>query len=347
MRRFAIALAGIMWVAMLQAQKETKITRQEYIDTYKELAMEEMRRSGIPASITLAQGLLESGNGNSSLAVKGNNHFGIKCHNWTGATMRHNDDARNECFRKYKSAEQSYIDHSDFLTSTKRYAELFELPPDDYKAWAKGLKKTGYATSPTYDKALITIIEENTLYEYDKLVLSSSGKKDKKSTIDTGKLHEVHYNNRVKYIVAGQGDTWYSLTQELNLFDWQLPKYNECSIDDSVSIGQRVYLQPKRNRSYGNTKSHIVKEGETVYSISQEYAIKEQKLRDRNNLLNGAEPAPGTLLLLNKKSSVSSQPKAEIIPEISNEEVEKEKKTQPFQREDSTEFKIEYDLDSD
>lgn len=347
MRKLKIVLAGVMWVAMLQAQKGTKITRQEYIDTYKELAMDEMRRSGIPASITLAQGLLESGNGNSTLAVKGNNHFGIKCHNWTGATIRHNDDARNECFRKYKSAEQSYRDHSDFLTSTKRYSELFELAPDDYKGWAKGLKKTGYATSPTYDKALITIVEENLLYEFDKQVLSSPGKKGTKDSLAEGELREVHYNNRVKYIVARSGDTWYSLTQELKLFDWQLPKYNECSINDSISAGQRVYLQPKRNRTYGNTKSHVVKEGETVYAISQEYAIKEQKLRERNSLPKGTEPSPGTLLLLNKKSTVNSQPKVEARPEISKEEVEPEKKVQLFQTQDSTEFKIEYDLDSE
>lgn len=347
MRKLKIVLAGVMWVAMLQAQKGTKITRQEYIDTYKELAMDEMRRSGIPASITLAQGLLESGNGNSTLAVKGNNHFGIKCHNWTGATIRHNDDARNECFRKYKSAEQSYRDHSDFLTSTKRYSELFELAPDDYKDWAKGLKKTGYATSPTYDKALITIIEENKLYELDTQVLSSPGKKSTKDSLAEGEHRKVHYNNRVKYVVARSGDTWYSLTQELKLFDWQLPKYNECSINDSISAGQRVYLQPKRNRTYGNTKSHVVKEGETVYAISQEYAIKEQKLRERNSLPKGTEPSPGTLLLLNKKSTVNSQPKVEARPEISKEEVEPEKKVQLFQTQDSTEFKIEYDLDSE
>jgi flagellum-specific peptidoglycan hydrolase FlgJ len=154
------------------AQSGRKMTRAEYIQTYSELAMSEMERTGIPASITLAQGLFESGDGNSTLARKGNNHFGIKCHDtWSGKTIYQDDDEKNECFRKYKSVEESYRDHSDFLSTRKRYALLFQYPKDDYKAWAKGLKEAGYATSPTYASALIKVVEDNELFKPGELLI--------------------------------------------------------------------------------------------------------------------------------------------------------------------------------
>ena len=138
--------------------KSQQTTRQEYIDQYRHWAIDEMKRSGIPASITLAQGMLESNNGNSTLATRGNNHFGIKCHDWKGKSIRHDDDKKNECFRKYKSARDSYTDHTNFLMNVPRYSSLFELDQTDYKDWARGLKKAGYATSPSYASALIKII---------------------------------------------------------------------------------------------------------------------------------------------------------------------------------------------
>ncbi len=155
----------------LQGQRNHSMSREDYIKTYSDLAMKEMARVGIPASITLAQGCLESDNGNSTLATKGNNHFGIKCHDWTGKKIYHDDDAKNECFRSYDSPYESYMDHSQFLTTRDRYAELFELKPHDYRGWAKGLKNAGYATASNYATLLIKIIEDNELYRFDLLVL--------------------------------------------------------------------------------------------------------------------------------------------------------------------------------
>ena len=155
----------------LHGQGKKSMTREDYIKTYSDLAMKEMARVGIPASITLAQGCLESGNGNSTLATRGNNHFGIKCHDWTGKKIYHDDDSRNECFRSYDSPYESYMDHSQFLTTRDRYASLFELKPHDYRGWARGLKSAGYATANNYATLLIKIIEENELYRYDLLVL--------------------------------------------------------------------------------------------------------------------------------------------------------------------------------
>ena len=157
MRRISWIVCGLVLHSVVVGQGSTKMTRETYISTFSDLAMKEMARVGIPASITLAQGCLESNNGNSTLAVKGNNHFGIKCHEWNGKKIRHHDDARNECFRAYASAYESYKDHSQFLTTKSRYAELFELNPHDYRGWAKGLKKAGYATANNYATLLIRI----------------------------------------------------------------------------------------------------------------------------------------------------------------------------------------------
>ena len=155
-------------VLNLDASHAQKMTRKEYFNMYSDWAIDEMRRSGIPASITLAQGALESDNGNSTLAVKGNNHFGIKCHGWNGKKIIHDDDRRNECFRKYKSAKESYEDHTDFLMNSPRYSFLFELDQTDYKGWAKGLKAAGYATDKNYANTVIKIIEKYQLYNLDK-----------------------------------------------------------------------------------------------------------------------------------------------------------------------------------
>ncbi len=174
MRWYFILAAGLLNLCFFRAgaQPVNRLSGEEYIELYSDLAMKEMLRSGVPASITLAQGMLESDNGNSGLARKSNNHFGIKCHNdWTGRKVHHNDDAFHECFRKYKTVYDSYVDHSDFLRNTPRYAFLFDLDITDYKAWAKGLKKAGYATSGTYADRLIRIIEENNLHRYDLLAL--------------------------------------------------------------------------------------------------------------------------------------------------------------------------------
>lgn len=307
---------------------QKKMTRSEYIDTYKELAMQEMVTTGIPASITLAQGILESGNGNSTLATKANNHFGIKCHGWKGKSVRHDDDAKNECFRKYNSVEESYRDHSEFLTTRGRYSSLFELKSDDYKGWARGLKKAGYATSPTYSKALIKLIEDNKLYEYDSYVLANKNSKWKKTEV--AKTHyagnrKIKFNNRVKYIIGRQGDTYTSLANELDLLDWQLPKYNETSITSLIENGDTVYIQPKRKKADVKYKSHLVEEGETIQSIAQRYAIRADQLRKRNLLADNTEPKAGTLLLLRKrkKGSITTETIKEQL-EGSNQQPESE-----------------------
>jgi LysM repeat protein len=325
------------------AQPDKKITRVEYIEKYKDLAMEEMKRTGIPASITLAQGLLESGNGNSRLAIKANNHFGIKCHEWNGASINHDDDKKDECFRKYKSAEQSYRDHSDFLTSRTRYALLFDLKSDDYKGWAKGLKSAGYATSPTYAKDLIKVIEDNELYKFDQVVLSEADKnrksQDKLEAEDLATGRRILFNNRVKYIIADSNDTYEKLTEQFNLLEWQLPRYNDVQENSTLKKGDYVYLQPKRNRASFVTKVHIVKAGEDLHSIAQIYGVKEEKLRERNRIPQGSEPNVGVAILLRGK--VRNAPPATQVKEVPVK-VNQQKNKKGDNEE--PEFIIEYDL---
>lgn len=328
MKKILLPLILLYFSCHVFAQKGEKLSRDDYIRIYKDLAVKEMKRSGIPASITLAQGMLESDNGNSSLAIKANNHFGIKCHsNWKGKKIYHDDDERNECFRRYKSPYESYIDHSDFLTNGSRYDFLFDLKLTDYKNWAKGLKKAGYATSNKYDKLLIKIIEENELHQYDLAI-----KKDKKASrahkrhdITTGRT--ILNNNRTDYIVAEEGDNFENLTKELNLLRFELFKYNELSIDSTIVSGQILYLQPKRNRAESKKNSHILKEGESLYMISQMYAIKLKKLYEKNHWERGYEPDAGTEIMLRKGKSSRFRIK---MPKIEEEE-------------ENLEFKFEFD----
>ncbi|MBA7514640.1 hypothetical protein ES705_06672 [subsurface metagenome] len=329
-------LASLALSVTTHAQNGRKITRSEYIDTYKELAMREMEATGIPASITLAQGILESGDGNSRLARKANNHFGIKCHDWKGKSIRHDDDAKNECFRKYKSVEESYKDHSEFLTTRSRYSFLFDYEQDDYKTWANGLKKAGYATSPTYSKAVIRIIEENELYTYDEEVLARGGVKKRArsayAAVEYAGGRKVAYNNRVKYVLAREGDNIYSLSEELDLFHWLLPKYNDLPDSTVFSEGEKVYIQPKRNKAETESKIHVVKEGETLQGISQNYAIKLEKLASRNLLEMDSRLQTGQELQLRRRLKGSKV--KFTVPKI---EVKEE--------EPSEEFKIDFDAD--
>jgi LysM repeat protein len=293
----------------LYAQRN-HFTKEDYISKYKEIAVKEMKRSGIPASITLAQGMLESENGNSTLAYKSNNHFGIKCHkSWDGDRVYHDDDKADECFRKYDSPEDSYRDHTDFITHMKRYSPLFDYKSTDYKKWAKGLKKAGYATSRTYAKDLIRIIEENELYrldqgDYSNLALKKPKKvnksEDENFTVDI-KRRKVFERNRIKYILAEEGDDYEKITKEMDLFSGQLARYNEFSKDSKIIPGQVLYIQPKRwNAEVGND-FHIVKEGETMYSISQLYGMKLKKLYRKNRMEVGKEPEVGQKMWLRKR----------------------------------------------
>jgi len=297
----------ILIIEQLNAQRK-HYSKEDYIDKYKVIAVSEMKRSGIPASIILAQGMLESEDGNSSLARISNNHFGIKCHKtWEGEKVYHDDDKENECFRKYNSPEDSYRDHTDFLVNTKRYAFLFDYHSDDYKKWAKGLKKAGYATSRSYEKELIRIIEENELYRLDQGDFTRMIKNNKKSdsknedfVIDI-RRRKVLERNRIKYILAIQGDNLEKITREMDLFSWQLSKYNELPKDAKITPGQVLYIQPKRCRAEAGKDFHIVQNGEKMYDISQLYGMKLKRLYRKNRMQPGQEPQEGQKLWLRKR----------------------------------------------
>ncbi len=257
------------------------LSKKEYVLQWKATAIQQMSLYKIPASITLAQGILESGSGNSQLARVGNNHFGIKCHGWEGKTMFMDDDEKGECFRVYASAEDSYKDHSEFLTVNKRYNSLFELKSDDYKGWAKGLKEAGYATSSTYAEALIHLIEELKLDEFDQNVLHENAlivENDAESEVSHLTIYSA---NKVKYIIAKKGDTFYRLSREFDMALWQLYRYNDFGPNKDVLVeGDVVYLQPKKRRT---TSKSIKTESElTPRELSQEYAVKLEPLMRRN-----------------------------------------------------------------
>ncbi len=285
-----------------------KFTRAEYIATWKDVAIRQMQDHGIPASITLAQGILESGDGNSRLARDANNHFGIKCHDWTGQKIYHDDDARNECFRKYRSAQESFDDHSVFLKKT-RYAFLFDYSVTDYESWAKGLKKAGYATNPKYPELLIRIIEENNLAAYDLQGLGKKGAKPavQKSGKNRGK-DEIVVNlnrgatvylsdNKIEYVVTERAQTPEELAESMNLGRWQIRKYNDLNKGQKINPGTKIYIQPKRNKS-ATVKTHVVKEGETLRAISQLYGVKMKKILKRSDLPKDYSPKTGDTLIL-------------------------------------------------
>lgn len=291
------------------AQK--KISSEEYIKLYKGMAVSQMEKYGVPASIILGQGLLESGSGNSTLAVKANNHFGIKCHKtWTGPRIYHDDDARGECFRKYRTPEKSYQDHSEFLRGARRYAFLFDLNPTDYKGWAYGLKKAGYATDPQYPKKLIRIIEEHKLYALDSGVEISIESPTKgmgeeidpeNFSIDIFNQRKLYMKNRIKYIVVQSGDTYENLTRDLELMPWQLANYNEIERGAKLKEGQELFIQPKRRKAEVNHQLHIAEEGETMYEISQMYGVRLKWLYRRNRIEQGDEPVAGEKIYLRGK----------------------------------------------
>ncbi|HEX2922106.1 MAG TPA: glucosaminidase domain-containing protein [Bacteroidales bacterium] len=292
----------------------------EYINTFKKVAVAEMKRTGVPASITLAQGMIESNYGKSTLSREANNHFGIKCHNgWTGPTVHHDDDRRNECFRKYKNATESFEDHSDFLKNGSRYAFLFDLSPYDYKEWAKGLKKAGYATNPDYANMLIRKIEELNLMIYDKEIVAgrNSEQTEKQQTVvpdpkDNGdnitaslssnavqaRVSRIMEKNRIQYIIAKDGETREDIEEQFNLLSWELARYNELGDDFELRNGQILYLQPKRDKAEPGQNTHTVENGDTMYSISQKYGIKLRSLYELNRMEPGTQPVPGAKIWL-------------------------------------------------
>lgn len=261
-----------------------------YIEKYAPTAIEQMQRYRIPASITLAQGLLESGAGKSELARNGNNHFGIKCHDWQGKKQYRDDDARNECFRGYNNASESFEDHSRFLLKP-RYSRLFSYSLTDYKSWAKGLKACGYATSPTYAENLISIIERYQLYKYDSQKSAAetvTEQKHKKRNPDgiQEKSYEILQNNGIPYVIAQQGDTYKTIAWNIDKSCRKLAKYNERDVDDLLEPGEKVYLKKKAKKGDKRYKGkvYIIKQGDSMYTIAQHFGIRLKYLYKLNNL---------------------------------------------------------------
>ena len=292
MKKLKLFLILIICCLTLQAQTRNK-QYEAYIKKYRELAVEEMKKYHIPASITLAQGLLESGAGQSALAQKSNNHFGIKCgSDWYGKTVSHDDDARGECFRAYKHPKDSYEDHSKFLAGRPRYASLFNLNITDYKGWARGLKKAGYATNPRYADQLIGIIELYELYKYDDKNYLKWIKKNPNP-------HQTYIANDLLYIVVRAGDSWKSISQEFDISQKKLRKYNDLYKGYALQVGDILYLEKKNKKADKEHIVHVLRAGESMYSISQKYGIRLKNLYKLNRM-DEDDPAPkiGTILRL-------------------------------------------------
>lgn len=266
----------------LSAQMRWNSSYQQYFDRYKDLAMEQMKRHRIPASITLAQGVFESGAGKSRLAQQSNNHFGIKCHNsWTGPRVYASDDTPNDCFRSYRTVRESYEDHSLFLANGTRYRSLFSLKPTDYKGWANGLKRAGYATNPKYASQLIEIIQLYKLYRYD----TSKGY-DRFMAEHSTASHAVHAFNDNYYVAARAGDTFESIGREMGVSARKLARYNERGRRDVLAEGDIVYMKRKKRRAPRSYKGHLhyVRPGQSMYSIAQAYGMRLANLYKLNGL---------------------------------------------------------------
>ena len=273
---------------------------EDYINRYKDIAIEQMMKHHIPASITLAQGLLESGAGKSLLTVSSNNHFGIKCHNeWTGRRFYKDDDIKDDCFRVYDNARESFEDHSKFLLRP-RYQSLFSLKITDYKGWARGLKACGYATNPQYADKLIGLIELYGLYEYDyakkydKFIATHSGV----NTSGHYANHRIYYRNKNYYLVANGGETFKTLAEEVGVSYRKLAKYNERDKKDVLSKGDIIYMEKKRSKAEKMYKNqpHVVRANESLYDIAQLYGIRLKYLYKKNGLPLDYVPRPGDRL---------------------------------------------------
>lgn len=315
--RKAIVLAAILLATAAGISAQVRLTREEYIDRYKHIAVEHMERYGIPASITMAQGILESDCGNSLLSMKSNNHFGIKCkRNWTGRKVYHDDDAKGECFRSYPSVEASYRDHAEFLDAQPRYESLFAYATDDYKSWARGLKAAGYATAPDYSQRLIRIIEESQLYLLDRpdglrlyamrtgSVLnpdewfSSQGDlpgtaidpDNYRVTINAHEGYNVYATNGVHYVQAKRNDTFENIGKKFRLSPRNLRKFNDLKDKKAQPMtGEVVYIDRKKKRWEGNNRHHICRQGETAYAVGQLYGIRTRSIEKMNHLKAGRQ----------------------------------------------------------
>ncbi len=296
--KYSILTFLLISVFCFQIKAQTRNPRYaEYINKYNSLAIEQMKLHKIPASITLAQGLLESGAGMSELARKSNNHFGIKCGSgWRGRSVKHDDDARNECFRAYRNPIDSYEDHSQFLVNGSRYAFLFKLSTTDYKGWAHGLKKAGYATDPTYAYKLIDLIESYNLHKYDKQGVYSKRQLSRKPWLLNP--HPVFIANDRAYVLARSGDTFEMLAKELGISRRNLIGYNELYPEYKLQEGDILYLKAKRKKALSPYKIYIVEDGDSMYSISQRYAMKLKNLYKLNKKDPDYMPQVGDTLRL-------------------------------------------------
>ena len=331
-RLISICISAFCVLLLLSSSKDVKT---QYIERYSAIAVEEMYRSGVPASITLAQGLLESGYGRSALASKANNHFGIKCHNdWSGAKSYHDDDRKGECFRKYANAEDSFRDHSDFLRYRDRYKFLFDLKTTDYKAWAYGLKRAGYATDPAYPSKLIKLIEDYKLYEYDVITTDElpgpDGKLKPKRPKRGGKTQvtipepplrleqvkplsdeqkayfsfaisrEMYSQNGVPFIYAMEGETYESIADNYNLFPKEIRRFNDAEGKAEPLPGAVVYLQAKKSQTAKGLDKYVIEEGDRLDAISQRFAVTVKSLKKMNGISDESLLRPGDVIKLRK-----------------------------------------------
>ncbi len=319
MKKYISLLIIICLVLQVQAQTNNQ-ARREYIEKYKGIAVKKMLEYGIPASITLAQGILESGAGYSPLAVDANNHFGIKCHvGWTGDTFHMDDDLQNECFRKYKNAEESFNDHSLFLTSRSRYDFLFDIDRTDYEGWAHGLKKAGYATNPQYAPLLIKVITEENLAQYDKINnLEELGlpvdktpdsdlpeiaedepemPKDDFKPVSVSKNQRIIYENEgVKYVLALKGDSFEKIAEEFGIYSWQVRNYNDAPKSLDLKPGEFIYLEKKNSKA--GVSYHIMQYNEDLRLICQKYAVRMSEIKKLNGIKSEDEVRTGERLKL-------------------------------------------------
>jgi len=317
--RFFVIFALIMAnVVCLQGQRQAKNPSFEaYINKYKDLAIQLQKEYKIPASVKLAQGLLETGGGSSRLATIGNNHFGIKCkEDWRGGRMYHDDDAKGECFRTYKSAQDSYLDHALFLSQRPFYVSLFKLDIYDYKGWAYGLQSCGYATDKQYGEKLVRLIEAYELYKYDKAQVTEKRPirddiyeiKLNTPEIESKKFDPANWRRRLQktngiyFITARANDTYEALANETRMKLKTLLKYNETTADQKLSSGDYIFMQKKKNQADKAHSTHTVKAGESLYSISQMYGIKVKSLYKFNKLKDDYVPKPGDILKVRKKN---------------------------------------------
>ncbi len=334
-RKFAILFVFLLSLFFNFSQAQSTDAILTYIARYKDLAIAEMKRTGIPAAITLAQGIHETEAGTSMLVKKSNNHFGIKCKdNWRGQSVSHDDDARGECFRKYSAPEESYRDHSDFLTSRPNYASLFNLDPTDYEAWAYGLKKAGYATNPKYALILIKLIRDYNLEDYTLIALGKMKeedglvKKDKLAEEKNPEIIAITKNNRVdeektsvkpavsiginypsgefkinetRVIYVKKGTSFLTIAQQYEIPLARLFEFNDLKQQEIAADDQLVFIQ--RKRKIGDHEYHVVQAGENIYSIAQTEAIRLESLLEYNNLRDNMQPAVGETLCLRSRSS--------------------------------------------